>query len=73
MRGGNANAESAVEEYYPAFKSTGINDIPTSSEIAKIEYYTLNGCKTNEPQHGISIRKMTYTNGKTVTDKVIRK
>ncbi len=73
MRGGNANAESAVEEYYPAFKSTGINDIPTSSEIAKIEYYTLNGCKTDEPQHGISIRKMTYTNGKTVTDKVIRK
>lgn len=73
MRGGNANAESAVEEYYPAFKTTGINDVLTSSEIAKIEYYSLDGSKTSEPSRGISIRKMTYTNGKTVTDKVIRK
>lgn len=73
MRGGNADAETTVNEYYPAFKSTGINDIPTSSEIAKIEYYSLNGCKTSEPSHGISIRKITYSNGKTLTDKVIRK
>lgn len=73
MRGGNADAETTVNEYYPAFKSTGINDIPTSSEIAKIEYYSLNGCKTSEPSHGISIRKITYSNGKTLTDKVIRR
>ena len=73
MKGGNADAESAVDEYYPAFKATGINDVLTSSEIAKIEYYSLDGSKTSEPSRGISIRKMTYTNGKTVTDKVIRK
>lgn len=73
MKGGNADAESAVDEYYPAFKATGINDVLTSSEIAKIEYYSLDGSKTSEPSRGISIRKMTYTNGKTVTDKVMRK
>ena len=73
MKGGNADAESAVDEYYPAFKTTGINDVLTSSEIAKIEYYSLDGSKISEPSRGISIRKMTYTNGKTVTDKVIRK
>lgn len=73
MKAGNANAESAVNEYYPACQATGINNAVTTSEITKIEYYTLDGCKIGQPAHGISIRKATYANGKTVTDKVISK
>ena len=73
MKGRNADAESAVYEYYPTFNTTGINNTTTTSEVSKIEYYTLDGCKIEQPAHGISIRKATYANGKTVTDKVIRK
>ena len=43
-----------------------------ASEVEKIEYYTLGGVKLNEPAKGINIRKITFTNGKTATDKVIK-
>ena len=69
----NADAETAVNEYYPTCVSTGISTIPAvSSEVEKIEYYTLDGVKLNEPVKGINIRKITLTNGKTETDKVIK-
>ncbi len=69
----NEDAESAVDEYYPQCVSTGISTIPAvSSEVEKIEYYTLDGVKLNEPVKGINIRKITFTNGKTETDKVIK-
>ena len=69
----NADGESNYEEYYPACESTGINDITTgASEVEKIEYYTLGGMKLSEPVKGINIRKITFTNGKTATDKVIK-
>lgn len=69
----NDDAESAVEEYYPQCVSTGISTIQAvNSEVEKIEYYTLDGVKLNEPVKGINIRKITFTNGKTETDKVIK-
>ena len=70
----NADAISAVDEYYPAYTPTaGIGSVDTmTSEIEKIEYYTLDGAKVNEPVKGINIRKITYANGKTETDKVIK-
>lgn len=72
MKGGNADAEDAVNEYYPPYKTTGISNIFQTSEVKKIEYYKLNGMKTAEPTDSISIRKITYTNGKTSVDKVIK-
>jgi len=71
----NTGAISAVNEYYPEFNTpTGIGSVTTqTSAIQKIEYYSLDGRKLEQPAHGISIRKMTLANGKTVTDKVIRK
>ena len=42
------------------------------TEVEKIEYYTLGGAKLSEPVKGINIRKITYANGKTATDKVIK-
>ena len=69
----NADGESNYEEYYPECESTGIEDITTgASEVEKIEYYTLGGMKLSEPVKGINIRKITFTNGKTATDKVIK-
>ena len=73
MKGGNADAESAVDEYYPALKTTGISNSTMTSEISKIEYFSLDGRKIEQPAQGISIRKITYTNGTSATDKVIRK
>ena len=53
--------------------STGIQDIAAeASEIAKTEYYTLDGRKLSAPQSGINIRKITYQNGKVKTDKIIK-
>lgn len=69
----NTGAESSVDEYYPVVKTTGIDNAVMTSEISKIEYYSLDGRMMEQPARGISIRKITLANGKTVTDKVIRK
>lgn len=73
MKGGNADAESAVDEYYPALKTTGISNSTMTSGVSKIEYFSLDGRKIEQPAQGISIRKITYTNGTSATDKVISK
>ena len=71
MKAENADAESSVDEYYPA--------IPSSIEktqitlVSKIEYFSVDGRQLDTPQSGICIRKMTLSNGKTITDKVIKK
>lgn len=75
MKQGNADAESNVDEYYPAWKNpTGISQITGSnpSELAEVKYYSLNGTLLSAPQKGINIRKMLFQNGKTVVDKVIK-
>ena len=75
MKQGNADAESKVDEYYPAWKNpTGISQITGSnpSELVKVTYYSLNDTLLSAPQKGINIRKMLFKNGKTVVDKVIK-
>ena len=75
MKQGNADAESKVDEYYPACKNpTGISQIITSNpgELAEVKYYSLNGTLLSAPQKGINIRKMLFQNGKTIVDKVIK-
>ena len=75
MKQGNADAESKVDEYYPAWKNpTGILQITGSnpSELVKVTYYSLNGTLLSAPQKGINIRKMLFKNGKTEVDKVIK-
>lgn len=73
MKQGNADAESKVDEYYPAWKNpTGIlqNTGSNPSELVKVTYYSLNGTLLSAPQKGINIRKMLFQNGQTVVDKV---
>ena len=74
MKGGNADADEAFDDYYPEVnQSTAISlQNAPASEVLKIEYYTLGGTKLNEPMHGVSIRKMTLRNGQTLTEKVIK-
>jgi len=71
----NADAINAVDEYYPEDKiQTGIGSVAAqTSAIQKVEYYSLDGRKLAEPADGISIRKITYSNGKVEADKVIKK
>ncbi len=73
MKAGNADAESSVDEYYPESQSTSVSSASINSTVKRIEYYTLDGRQLDTPQSGISIRKMTLSNGKTITDKVIKK
>ena len=73
MKSENTDAIDAVDEYYPTSTSTGISQtIVDKGEVASITYYALNGSRLNAPAKGISIRKITYSNGKTATDKVIK-
>lgn len=73
MKSENADAIDAVAEYYPTSTSTGISQtVVDKGEVASITYYALNGTRLNAPAKGISIRKITYSNGKTATDKVIK-
>ena len=73
MKSENADAIDAVAEYYPTSTSTGISQtVVDKGEVTSITYYALNGSRLNAPAKGISIRKITYSNGKTVTDKVIK-
>ncbi len=68
----NADAETSVDEYYPAVAS-GIGTVEQKSEIKSVEYYALDGTKLAAPQRGVSIRKITLDSGKTTTDKVLKK
>ena len=73
MKSENTDAIDAVDEYYPTSTSTGISQtIVDKGEVASITYYDLNGSRLNAPAKGISIRKITYRNGKTATDKVMK-
>ena len=73
MKSENQDALSGVDEYYPASTSTGISQtVVDKGEVTSITYYALNGSRLNAPAKGISIRKITYSNGKTATDKVIK-
>lgn len=72
----NAGATEPVDEYFPelAFVS-GIDDIVTDkpvSEIRSVEYFSTDGRSIPEPDHGLSIRRITYIDGTVVTDKVIK-
>lgn len=61
------------EEYYPAFNiPTGIDSVDCGKSAVKVEYFSLDGCKLPEPAAGINIRKVTFSNGSTKTDKVIK-
>ncbi len=75
MKGGNADALSAVDEYYPeCVRMSGVESIEAAKgDVVAIEYYDLNGIRLAEPAQGISIRRIVFANGTSETDKVIKR
>lgn len=73
MKAGNEDAINGIEEYYPEYVAAGIEDVMTEQSVVKFEYYTLDGYQVSQPVDGINIRRIIYSNGKTTTDKVIKK
>ena len=74
MQAGNADATESVDEYYPACVKPETTDIQSAiqSQVRHIEYFTADGRQLQQPQSGISIRRLTLANGKTITDKVMK-
>ena len=61
---GNADAEDAVEEYYPTYISTsGIKGISYGSEAIKTTYTTLSGQHINNAGHGVYIMVKHFADG----------
>jgi len=71
MKGGNADAIDAVDEYYPELRQSGLEDVEMRSEVVRVDYYNLNGIRINEPVQGVNIRRMVYADGHVETDKVL--
>jgi hypothetical protein len=74
MQAGNADATESVDEYYPACVKPETTSIQSAiqSQVRHIEYFTADGRQLQQPQSGISIRRLTLANGKTITDKVMK-
>ena len=75
MKGGNADAITAVDEYYP--ECVRVSSVDTiggaGNDVASIEYYSLDGVRLAAPAEGISIRRTVFADGTVTTDKVIRR
>ncbi|MGN0028139.1 MAG: pectate lyase [Marinilabiliaceae bacterium] len=69
----NADALSAVDEYYPSFRATALPAVSVEAEIIGFEYYSLSGKRLAEPANGISVRRTLYAGGSSSTDLVIKK
>lgn len=74
MKGGNADALSPVDEYYPACERvSSVEGVESpSGSVVAIEYFNLNGVRIAQPGEGISIRRIIYSDGSSTTDKVIK-
>ena len=72
MKAGNADAESALDDYYPSCqKMSGIGNVRTSA-INKTEYFDLNGRPIPAPRQGLCIRVEYLADGRMITSKIIR-
>ena len=85
MTDGNADAESAVAEYYPAYykadgtfvaaingESTGINDsFANNSATISTTFYNVNGTQAKQYQKGVFIKVETLANGSKMVSKSI--
>ena len=75
MKDGNADAEDAVNEYYPKYNSaSGIKEIANSVELKKITYTTLLGQNINQADatRGVYIMVEHFADGSTRTRKVVK-
>ena len=72
MKAGNADAEQALDEYYPVCVKTGIVPLTTTSSILATEYYSLGGFRLDAPRKGVMIRVERMADGSKNVSKVIK-
>ena len=75
MKDGNADAEDAVNEYYPKYNSaSGIKEIANSVELKKVTYTTLSGQNINQADatRGVYIMVEHFADGSKRTRKLVR-
>ena len=72
MKAGNADAESTIEEYYPACVTTAIVPLKPASSILDTEYYSLDGFRIDAPRKGVSIRVERMADGNKTVTKVFK-
>lgn len=68
----NADALSAVDEYYPSFRATSLPAVSGAAEVVGFEYYTLSGKRIAEPGSGVSVRRTLYADGSSSADLVMK-
>ena len=75
MKGGNADAENAIDEYYPQYSTpTGINGTNQSVALTKTTYTTLSGQNISEAdaQKGVFIVVEHFADGSKHAKKVVK-
>ena len=75
MKNGNADAEDAVNEYYPKYNSaSGIKEIANSVKLKKTTYTTLSGQNINQANatRGVYIMVEHFADGSTRTRKIVK-
>lgn len=51
---------------------TPVTDIEANGEVVSVEYYNVAGAQIEKPAKGVNIVKTTYSNGATVTSKIVK-
>ena len=71
MKAGNADAQSAVDEYYPAYlKPDGIHTV-TAAQTVRTDYFTIDGKQVKTPSRGLYLVRETLSDGSVITQKVV--
>ena len=73
MKNGNAEATSAVDDYYPTSIRTGIIGTFANIQTVACEYYSVDGTKLSAPKKGIVICVEKKADGSRTTKKMIIK
>lgn len=72
VKAGNADALTAVDEYYPTCQAVSAIRT-TSTEPLSTSFYNLKGMPVSQPSQGVFIMKQTLADGQTTTKKVTLK
>ncbi len=71
MISGNADAQTAVDEYYPAYTHTSGIHATNAASLVSTEYFTIDGKKICQPSKGIYVVRRTFSDGTTVNNKMV--
>ena len=70
MRAGNADAQSTIDEYYPACTTPSGIHTPNAAAVVSVKYYTIDGKQVTSPTKGIYVVCRTLSDGTVINSKV---